>query len=299
MLTRDRWPNWIEAGIITVGHISHSTKERLLGQEEIFSKFQVRTNFLDALSLRSSIPTQWKRLGLQTNEGEAEPKFLFTIQKDKFDILNSHQRKWYSAFVSSKAQVIKRKMSWTRDLTPEGSSETSINWEETYALPYRITRETKLQTFAYKLVHRLSPCNKYLHTIRIKESPLCNACQETDSLTHFFVECPETKLFWGKLGRWCEDHIDLSFRHLTTAEMLLGQALDRGPFRAQKMLNWIILVGKYYLQRQELFHGGEFSLLGFLAEIKHKLLVEKIACKLEMRPHKFLGWLKLWEALGG
>lgn len=81
--------------------------------------------------------------------------------------------------------------------------------------------------------------------------------------------------------------------------MLLGQALDRGPFRTQRMMNWIILVGKYYLQRQKLFHGGDLSLLGFLAEMRNKLLVERMACQLEQKTHKFLGWLKLWKAFGG
>lgn len=167
-ITRNRWQNWIDAGILTIGHICHPSEGRLLSQDEIVAKYAIRTNFLEALSLRSSIPFHWKWLLSGNIVGDPQPKMEFKIYDQRFELLISHQRDWYNAMVSAKAQEIKRKESWTRELTPVGDPEITIDWEETYKLPYRITRETRLQTFFYKIAHRLCPCNKYLHTIWIK-----------------------------------------------------------------------------------------------------------------------------------
>lgn len=196
MLARDQWHKWIEAGILTIGQITHPAEGRLLGQEEIAEKFGLNVNFLQALSLRSSIPFEWRKLLSNGNRGDQQPKYEFRIRDQKFDILNSHQRSWYKAIVLSKAQEIKRKASWDKELFRNEEAEGNIDWEETYTLPYQVSRETKLHSFFYKLVHRLCPCNKYLHMIRIKDSPNCTTCQELDSLTHFFVECSKVKAFW-------------------------------------------------------------------------------------------------------
>lgn len=73
--------------------------------------------------------------------------------------------------------------------------------------------------------------------------------------------------FWNKVSDWCENHINLSLRQLTMKDMILGQALDRGSLASQKTINWILLTGKYYLQKRKLFFRGEFSLLRFLGEL--------------------------------
>lgn len=193
MLTRDQWYKWIKAGVLNVGQISHPSEGRLLSQEELAEKLGISINFLQSLSLRSAIPFSWKRLLLNGCPGDPQLKYEVRIQDQKFDLLNSHQRSWYKAKVSTKAQEIKRKLSWIKDLTQEGVPEVIINWEETYMLPYQITRETKLQTFFYKFAHRLCLCNKYLHTIRVKDNPNCDACHELDSLAHYFAECLKVK----------------------------------------------------------------------------------------------------------
>lgn len=163
MLTRSpNWHKWIEAGIPTIGHVCHSEEGRLLGQEEIADKFKLNANFLQSFSLRSSIPFTWKKLLMDDCTKDPQLKYDFRIEDQKFDLHNSHQRSWYKAIVRTKAQEIKRKGSWVKELTQEGEPEIVIDWEETFALPYQITRETKLQTFFFKIAHRLCPCNKYL-----------------------------------------------------------------------------------------------------------------------------------------
>lgn len=55
------WPGWQEQEIETVGDIYHETEDRLMSHSVISEKFSVRCTFLEALSIRASIPMQWKR----------------------------------------------------------------------------------------------------------------------------------------------------------------------------------------------------------------------------------------------
>lgn len=44
-----------------------------------------------------------------------------------------------------------------------------IDWHGVFGLSFKTTRETKLQSFAYKTIYRLTPCNKYLGMINIRK----------------------------------------------------------------------------------------------------------------------------------
>lgn len=59
-LDMDRWKSWIEAGVHTINDICHERENRLLGHEEIREKYHIRCNFLEALTIRSSIPHEWR-----------------------------------------------------------------------------------------------------------------------------------------------------------------------------------------------------------------------------------------------
>lgn len=49
----------------------------------------------------------------------------------------------------------------------------------------------------------------------------------------------------------------------------------------------MILCAKFYIQKQKLFFDAEVSVIGFLAELRSKLIKEKRVCEMECRPQKF------------
>lgn len=164
-------------------------------------------------------------------------------------------------------------------------------------MPYRTTRETKLQAFFFKLAHRLIPCNRYLTTVRIKNNSACDHCDEEDSISHFFLKCPQVSDFWNKVSEWTQRHLDLSLSTLSVAEKLFG--IDRSQQnRNARVINWLTLQVKHYIQKRKLFFHADLSLIGFLAEIRSYLATERMACSLENRPRKFNAWWKLYTALG-
>lgn len=116
---------------------------------------------------------------------------------------------------------MKRQSSWITELASLGE-DMPIQWDWVYSVPFRITRETKLQSFQFRILHRLITCKKYLHTIRMHEDSLCPFCRELDSISHFFLTCPKVQDFWENLCGWCQSHSDLRLTSLTKGEKLLG-----------------------------------------------------------------------------
>lgn len=96
MLHRQDWCRWVNAGVMQIHDICHSHEDRLMGHIEINNSFGVDCNFLQALTLRHSIPYSWRRMITPGFQGEVPYRFLFKIQDKQFDLLNSSPKTWYT-----------------------------------------------------------------------------------------------------------------------------------------------------------------------------------------------------------
>lgn len=190
-------------------------------------------------------------------------------------------------------KTIKRQDSWTRDLA-ENFADSGLDWESIYTNPYRSSRETKLQSFSFKVTHRLIPCNYYLHKLRIKESEQCSFCPATGTIKHFMCECPDVQQFWDRLTSWLDDYTHLSLMGLSSTNLLFGVSVGSHNW---KTINWLVLFGKFFIKKQKLFGLGKFPLIQFLSEMKNSLATEEKICYLEGQKHKFHRWKDLYRAL--
>lgn len=82
------------------------------------------------------------------------------------------------------------KTSWQEYFINDDVVQTEGVWKFWYGMPYGCTREVRLQSFHYRILTRVLPCNEYLHHIRIKPSSKCSFCdKDEDDLIHFLFEC--------------------------------------------------------------------------------------------------------------
>ncbi len=51
---------------------------------------------------------------------------------------------------------------------PDFNNADLKTWPRIFKLPFQVIRETKIQTFQYKILHRIISCNKWLFNIKIK-----------------------------------------------------------------------------------------------------------------------------------
>lgn len=170
-----------------------------------------------------------------------------------------------------------------------------LDWNSIFLLQYKTIRETCLQSFAYKLTYRLSPCNIYLSKIQIKDDDTCSLCAGTDSISHFFLKCDIVKPFWEQLTKWCTEYLGVSLGGLTEAQLLFG-ILNR--MRDGKVLNWLILFAKFFIQKRKLFFQGNIPLIVFLREVRARIYKERLAGIWQNRANKFRPWQRLLDALG-
>lgn len=201
----------------------------------------------------------------------------------------------YGVIVALKLSKVTSQTKWS-EIYPAEITNPKEFWKEAYTSAYRATRESKLQSFQYKIIHRIITCNKYLCNIRIKQDDFCSFCTPhiTDSLQHFFYSCPISRTFWTSVCRWMAAKADLHI-DLTEKEFLFGVSVDKPNARS---INLIALLAKHFIYRQKLFYQANMNLTHFLRDLRHKLGVEKFILVQENKPGKFARWARVYNALG-
>ena len=142
------------------------------------------------------------------------------------------------------------------------------DWKCTFILPHKIAQETYLQSFQYKVVTRILNCNYNLHKWGIKDLPVCEYCNELDTITHHLFECQVVKTFWDEVELWIYDRLGVLF-NLTICEIIFGiRELDE----LIRLVNYIILYGKLYINKQRTY-SKKLTPAEFFSKLKDKIMV--------------------------
>ena len=138
------------------------------------------------LSILESLPSQWKKKvkshDMKIAEDVSAGPSLNMTAKSLYDIL---------------LRSVKT------NPTSQKSAETllnnySINWPEVYMTPHKVTIETSLRVFQYKLLNMLFIIylNKRIATFDSAVNPLCSLCsQAPEDAVHLFCYCQKTSCF--------------------------------------------------------------------------------------------------------
>ena len=152
-----------------------------------------------------SLPAEWKRI-LQTS---TSPKStnplpcipLLKLKSSSIPISDATAKKIYETF-SRRKQVpptAKQKLS-------AEYPDTILNWEKVYSLPFRVTMESKIREFQYKVLNNIVFTNEKLFRFGLAQSPSCTFCQEeSESLEHLLFLCKFSCEFWKHVLSWLKD----------------------------------------------------------------------------------------------
>lgn len=268
------FPRLQRAGIKTVAHICHETEPRTLSHLELRDKFGVEISFLHMMTIRQSLPLHWRQ-SISTNG--ALPTPTTSDIEVKFgpneirDIHSLSAKAAYSLILGQSDHTPTALNTWQRGVEEVEISDKQM-WAQACSGVYKITRETKLQSFHYKILHRIIPCNAYLTQIRIKDTIWCPFCDETDTITHFLFTCNKVQPFWRAICLWFRQADNIYLDNITAEEYMWG--VQAGGHRAN-LLNAITLLVKFYVYRQKLYFNGELCLLQWLAELRSRLRTEQ------------------------
>lgn len=170
-------------------------------------------------------------------------------------------------------------------------------WSAICTRTFRTTRETKLQSLQYKLLHRITPCKTFLKRLRICDTDACPFCQvsQRDSIIHFFFECGVVQVFWHSICSWFKAADNVYLSQLSAKEFVFGVPKE---FHRSKIVNTILAHVRSYIHRQKLFYNGKLELLPWLKEFRQKLRIEEWICKKTNKRNTFDIWTPILQELG-
>jgi len=115
-------------------------------------------------------------------------------------------------------------------------------------MPYKTITEPYFQSFQYKIINRILNCNEKLHKWGFKTSNQCSYCNEIDTLEHHLFYCRESQNMWIHLKDWVKSNLDVSV-NFTVCEILLGIPIVNKSDSLTQILNYLILIAKWYINK--------------------------------------------------
>lgn len=252
------------------------------------------------LTLRLSVPLHW-RTALTPNwrkppQLPGQSGILVSLpEEDPKDILACSSKTFYMAAIAAQKWTPTAAKRWEENDSSPLHIADHAEWSQISLRPFQSTRETKLQSLQYKINHRISPCNVYLHQIRIKETDKCSFCNDRDTELHFFHSCEPVSRLWRQICSWFEAVQNLQLREVSPKEFLFGTPTDS---QRGKMSNYILAHTKFFVMRQKLFHNGQLDLTHWLREFRDRLRIENHIAYREGKLSRFRKWSNILAALG-
>ena len=166
---------------------------------------------------------------------------------------------------------------------------------EIHSLSFRMTKETKLSIFQFKIIHNILPHRVLLYKMKITDSGLCLYCGSQETLQHLLVSCPLLRTFWSDVLTWWNSS---SKCNILFDELKILYGYNPGDPRCL-LLNYYILIAKFHIFKYKIDSKSP-TFPAFMALLKEKLLVYKAAAVANKTLQKFqTRWTTLLPLLDG
>ena len=284
------YKTWMDHDILIL-HDLYDTNTEIMSIEQMSQKYCFHVDTMSYNSLLQAVPKKWKQ-SMSTNKPRREakrPDTLVIIDNNKLCLESINSQMVYWHFINKIKKAPTAIDAWISEFIFLNDSDFGNYFE----MPYKIVRDTKMQTFQYKILHNLIPCRAKLYIWKISDNSNCAACGEHDSQNHFFFDCPVSKVFLEHVSRWISNNIDIQMP-LSKVDVLFGIVSNNQP---TFYLNFILLYAKYYIYNCKRNEKTLF-LFDFLIELKNAIELEKYIMVKNGELDKFNAkWNILYEAL--
>ena len=151
-------------------------------------------------SIKSSIPRKWLK-GITTASvlqfNKTKPNILLNNTKTLKELKDCRCKFFYEYFTATKLDNPTSCLKW-ETIFPD----LDFNWSEIFHMPYKVARETYLQSFHFKIINRYIACRANLHKWKKAPSPDCLDCGAFDSEEHHLYTCNRLQHFWQSIFTW-------------------------------------------------------------------------------------------------
>ena len=262
---------WYKAGIRLV-HDILLISGQFKSINELENKYNIRIDIMKYNSLKDSMPTAWRKLlksqSVANNAISSEESCYVWLNKAQKPIENICNKDVYWQLVKPFIVEPICKIKWNNIFNFEDNM-----WKTIFTLPFKYVTETSLQSFQYKILFRIYPCNAYVSIWNNEVSPLCSNCQILDDLVHYFAQCLMVLPFWNSFTNWWNFSLNDQLS-LTDADIIFGKTNDGVNLAG---INFCLLHAKKFIARQKFLKKDVFF-YSYQVELKFKLEVEKYIC---------------------
>ena len=273
---------FMSKGLIYLYDMFDNTSHNIKTRQMLLDQYNISISHFDFICLSQSIPRRHKDRILN---------YVPPIERPTFGILVSdicHKvklcRYMYCKIIEKLPFDIKSLPKWEHSVR---RNFDNLHWSNIFTLPKRVTLDSQLRVFQYKIIHRVLPTNDLLHKYQIRDNPYCDLCENIiENIEHTFHLCPKKLKLWYDLADWLLPNVDL-FPFINTEHILLGIFDEIRPIE-----NTIILAIKRYIYINKCKETA-ISFIGALHYLKNIMNIETHITELLIQEKNIEKWAQL------
>ena len=233
------YKNYAEKGVLYISDLIDENGN-FYDINYIKEAYQINTNFIEFHGIIRAFNIMKNGFSIEKENCNIDRPNISHTLKILLSVKKGCQHVYKFLIANDNIPTAQRK--WTNDLLlPE-----TFPWQKIYNLHNKITKDTNLKWFQYRLIHRILATNTFLCKIGIKEDNRCSFCKNhPETIRHIFGDCHLIQNFWHSLEQWLRSEcVHITELNLSLADIIFG---INNNIRADSILNFIILFAKQYI----------------------------------------------------
>ena len=261
---------WYEGGIRTVKDIVNEDGQ-FISVNGLQLKYGIIINCMHLNSIKTAIPKQWlnKINSVRMDNFQEIDSLNIIIGKSYKNISSLKCKDFYRELILRKSQGIRAKAleSWE-----EQFFHTDFDWKIIFRLPYKVARETDLQSFQYQVLNRYIGCKNNLFKWGKEQNGNCPVCNKIDTIEHLLFTCIDANKFWNEFNTWWFESMNFTIK-LSIVDIIFGiQNTMNDKFI--DVLNFCILFAKQYIYKCR-YKDTKCNLTSFKNLLKERVEIER------------------------
>ena len=199
---------------------------------------QCKITWIQYAGVVQAIPVHWKTIMRMDENQEVQPNYECLKDKPRLSHLV------YQKLILAHDNLYSKYCQW----------ETEMGWQlqhndflKLFQDLYKISNNTKLRDFQYRILTRILPTNIMLHKWKMVENDTCYWCKTSrESYSHFFYKCANVKRRWNDVVKYLEAHNVNQSELEFNAKTVISNKVHAKP---GNIVNLITLIVKQILYR--------------------------------------------------